>query len=41
MLNKVYECENILNQYEIKDIHKRLLDHNWSIDTPYTSYSSF
>ena len=41
MLNKVYECEIILNQYEIKDIHKRLLDHNWSIDTPYTSYSSF
>ena len=41
MIKKTYEIKNILNEYDIKNIHKKLLEHNWCIDTPYGNVSYF
>ena len=41
MIRKIYEIKNILNEYEIKNTHKKLLEHNWAIDTPYGTVSYF
>ena len=37
----MFEIKNILNEYEIKNTYKKLLEHNWSIDTTYGNISYF
>jgi hypothetical protein len=36
MIKKVYEIKDLLNEYEVKNTYKTLLDHNWAIDTAYS-----
>ena len=35
----MFEIKNILNEYEIKNTYKKLLEHNWRIDPPYGNVS--
>ena len=37
----MFEIKNILNEYEIKNTYKKLLEHSWRIDTPYGNVSYF
>lgn len=40
-MTNIYEIKNVLNQYEIKDVHQKLLEENWRIDTPYDPVSIY
>ena len=33
--NKIYEIENVLNGFEVKNAYKQLLSNNWSIDSSF------
>ncbi len=41
IMTNIYEIKNVLNQYEIKDVYKKLLEENWRIDTPYDPISIY